>query len=633
MKLQQLIIPSPQLCKEYPGMYVFKNKLNLIYSSKNNDFSYVIKNIVKKFKDYGVSFKIKKIDSNLKQNLLVITNNIEIELSKYLSFKVVNNNEGYVLNVYKDAIVISSISPAGVFYGCQSLVQIITKEKTVLSAKCCEIRDWPMISIRGVSDDISRWQISKLDNFKKIIRLISGYKLNIYIPYIEDVFKLKKHPLVGKNRGALTKEEIQEIVNYGKEHFVDVIPLFQTLGHCEHLIRIKKYQHLAEVQPKPQVGPLLTPIGEGTTISPAVPQTYSFINDFATEFIPNFKSKYLHIGGDEPYDLGRGKSKKLAEQLGGIENLYRKHMEKVAKMMSRFNKQLIMYADIVLNHWRQRNFDIKFAPRINRGIILMNWRYAPQDDYPEVRKISEAGYTQIVSPSLHNYFRFYPAYFKAKKNIRNITYAGWKTKNVIGSIVSSWCDNGADNFRENNWYGYAYTSECTWHPAKVDDRTFTKRFVHQFFGIDNKLSKIIDYLSSIDDKIFAARRQYFEDFVFKQQDKNMVNIFNDILAKCIKYESLINKIKVRSNEDNLEYIKFSLKISQNYAKKMSVLHKLAVGEKVNRKIVSKQIEEIKYIKSEFARLWIKTNKPAGLWVTLWRFDKQIKQWQGLANIK
>lgn len=70
------------------------------------------------------------------------------------------------------------------------------------------IRDWPQQKIRGITDDLSRGQVSTMENFKKIIHFLSRHKLNAYSPYIEDIFVFKKYPMLGKGRGEVTATEI-----------------------------------------------------------------------------------------------------------------------------------------------------------------------------------------------------------------------------------------------------------------------------------------------------------------------------------------------------------------------------------------------------------------------------------------
>ena len=135
------------------------------------------------------------------------------------------NEEAYNLNIGKNKISIHSLSEKGLFYGCQTLLQILKnsflndkkllelskEERNNLLLPEVDIKDVPDLKIRGVADDISRGQVFTVKSAKRYIKILSHYKMNFYCPYIEDMFAHPKHPKIGKDRGALTIEEIKKI--------------------------------------------------------------------------------------------------------------------------------------------------------------------------------------------------------------------------------------------------------------------------------------------------------------------------------------------------------------------------------------------------------------------------------------
>ncbi|HEX3072375.1 MAG TPA: glycoside hydrolase family 20 zincin-like fold domain-containing protein, partial [Ignavibacteriales bacterium] len=171
---------------------------------------------------------------------------IKINLGK-LSFSGMPSfakEEAYSLKISANEITVTAESPKGAYYAALTLVQLIEKSGGVLP--CGEIQDWPDMQFRGISDDLSRGQVSTLPNFKKIIDFISRYKMNVYMPYLEDMVQLKSYPNIGKNRGALTPDEIKELVAYAKERYVEIIPIYQTLGHYENILAEYEFLKYAE---------------------------------------------------------------------------------------------------------------------------------------------------------------------------------------------------------------------------------------------------------------------------------------------------------------------------------------------------------------------------------------------------
>ncbi|MDZ7796710.1 MAG: hypothetical protein U5N56_06570 [Candidatus Marinimicrobia bacterium] len=86
-----------------------------------------------------------------------------------------------------------------------------------------------------------------MENFGTILRFLGEYKQNIYMPYMEDVIQLEQYPDIGRGRGALSKEEIAELQNIAEQYFVQVIPIFQTLGHYENILSDPNYMHHADI--------------------------------------------------------------------------------------------------------------------------------------------------------------------------------------------------------------------------------------------------------------------------------------------------------------------------------------------------------------------------------------------------
>ena len=135
--------------------------------------------------------------------------------------------EGYFLDVRPEGVVVIAESEKGVFYGVMTLLQLLRHEKRSHTVEGVSILDFPALRVRGITDDISRGQVSTLENFKKIIRFCARYKLNVYSPYIEDMFQFSRHPLIGKNRGALSSSEWKELDACAASYFVELIPTFQ----------------------------------------------------------------------------------------------------------------------------------------------------------------------------------------------------------------------------------------------------------------------------------------------------------------------------------------------------------------------------------------------------------------------
>ena len=133
--------------------------------------------------------------------------------------------QGYTLDIERERVVIAGATPLGRFYGVQTLRQLLRAHRDG-AIPCLRIRDYPAMAWRGVSDDISRGQVSTIEDFREIIRQLAYYKINLYQLYIEDMFLFAKHRTSGETRGALTADELAQLVLEGRRNHVVVSPIF-----------------------------------------------------------------------------------------------------------------------------------------------------------------------------------------------------------------------------------------------------------------------------------------------------------------------------------------------------------------------------------------------------------------------
>ncbi len=551
--------------------------------------------------------------------------------------------EGYVLNIDKDDIIIQAASLNGLFYGFQSLRQIILggsefKSETIegIILPQLNIVDWPCMRIRGIADDISRGQVPTIESAKHFIRDISRFKSNYYALYMEDMFKCSKHPKIGKNRGAFTPEELIELDRYAKSRFVTLMPIFETLGHFDNILTIPEYQNLGEFP-----GSQCLSIANGNI--------YPLLRDFICELSPCFSSKVFHIGGDEFFDLGHGNSKDLIKAVG-MDRALLDHFRKIYNIAKESgNEKIILYHDVV----------VKFPlllKQLPKDLIFMYWDYSPKKNYTNVKKIVESGFPVIVSPSMLCWSRHFPNYNVSAVNIVNlIEYAKGLMKDsdlILGQLNSTWGDFSNHNLRENNIYGAILSGTASWTISKVDYNSFIKDLGYCFFGLKelrdindfhyiffsltdiNKFYRNIPSIAFQNFYNFLYRHPFYDESL-KPNCKNYKKILSITEEITNKFIDLKGKISI--NPEYLPYIEYSLKIAQLFAEKDEF--KLKINSKLKdyesgaipsniKEEVSKNLKEFKNkiqdLSIEYERLWKLCAKEPNLQYPLTKFKNLYK---------
>jgi len=568
---------------------------------------------------FGIQANVVRVgDKTAPASIDLIITSSDTNASKQLAYDFVPEmmEEGYFLDILPNKITIAAKNPTGLFYGAMTLTQMIrSAEKGKIP--CVLIKDFPSMNWRGVSDDFSRGQVSTMDNFKQIIRFLAENKINVFIPYIEDVIQLEKYPDIGMGRGALSKDEIREIQAYAKRLHVQIVPVFQTLGHFENILTMPNYEKFAEYP------------GAGS-LNSTNPESDKFLFDMLDEVIPLFESEYFHIGADESWDVGLGANRELAAK-DGISKIHARHYQKVYDKVKSYGKNVMMYGDIILHHPDILN-------QIPKDIIIVDWHYSATDNYPSVKQFADSGFQVIVSPGIQNWLNVIPNYDAAWINISNINLEGYKMK-AFGSINSTWGDYGGPNLREWNYLGYAYGAESSWNTPGMNGETINQRFFKQFFGCeDSRLSSLLIHLNEIPN--LTNYKEIFRQPFFSTDESTGKILLRSrqLLENGNAALVLIDELRriVKTNVYYLDYYEFAAKMSVfmgdrlKFTRDINRIGMLKMESTLTedewnllQQNCSSLIENLNDLERTFKSLWLRTNRPENLSRVLNLFRAQM----------
>jgi hexosaminidase len=388
------------------------------------------------------------------------------------------NAESYVLLVDSNRVIVSAKTDAGVFYGIQTLRQLCYKGGGKLNIRAVAIADAPSMKYRWIQDDWSRGPIPNINYIKEQIRTLAEYKLNGYCIYGENIFQSTLYPEINLYGGTVTPAEIKEIVEYARRYHVDIVPQQECFGHMHYTLRQARFADLGERR-------------GGQVLSPAVEGTYTFLQNYLSEIVPNFTSPFVHIGCDEAFELGRGKSAEMVKKTS-VDDVFLKHLQRVADLPALNGKKLLFWGEIAT----KPNVDLTKVPKNAIGVV---WDYLPRADYEYfLPPYAKAGIPTFVSPGAFWGGRMFPDYDDNLVNIRNLMRDG-KKYHTLGMLNTTWDDVGEDIF-DMGWYGILYGACCAWQNEQQSSiNAFKKAFDWAFYRNDtgHQFAQAIDSIASV----------------------------------------------------------------------------------------------------------------------------------------
>lgn len=571
------IIPKPERLNIKEGRFSISKDTKIMIQPDTGKIKYAVtffNNMLAASSGYRLQ-TVNAEDSTIKDNMIVLTTQgADSQLGE----------EGYVFTVNKKAIRIKANTAAGLFYGIQTLRQLLPPEieSAALSDKqqewripCINIQDKPRFSYRGMHLDVCRHFFPK-EFIKKYIDYIAMHKMNTFHWHLtEDQgwrIEIKKYPRLtkigawrketlkgdlnnlphkfdGKRYGGYyTQEEIKEIVAYAKRRFVTIIPEIEMPGHS-----------LAALAAYPDISCTGGPFEVRTTwgISQDVycagkEKTFKFLENVLSEVIELFPSKYIHIGGDEC-------PKKRWEDCPDCQRRIRENdLKDEHELQSYFIKRIESFLhskNRILIGWDEI-LEGGLAPRAT----VMSWR-GMQGGI----KAAQQGHDVIMTPTSHCYFDFYqgepdfePKAIGGYTPLRKVysfdpipgVLSKKDKKHILGAQGNVW----TEYIPESDQVEYmaiprmAALAEVVWSaPENRDWRDFLNRMEYQFkrykkMGINFAKSVLTVYPASEIDTINNSLKVSFEAELIQPEIRYTLDGSDpDRLSKLYSFPFELNK--------------------------------------------------------------------------------------------
>ncbi|MCI8631929.1 MAG: family 20 glycosylhydrolase [Lachnospiraceae bacterium] len=407
-------------------------------------------------------------------------------LSAYLK----ESPDGYRLYADEQSIVIQAASPRGVLYGWQEW-----KKQGHIQVGLFK-EDAPELSFRAAHMDL-RYGFPNRKRLEGILENLIDLRYNTLILETENRLPFTSHPDIVEEE-HFTADDLQWLNTYAKEHYLELIPLQQTLGHLEYALKKPAYAELREVRHQPENDPLYYPGVTGgmhyhdfDEICPCREAGYELVESLLQETMQFFpESRYIHIGSDEAWNLLYCPDCRKKYEKTGKTGLLLEHINRIADKVLSAGKTPIIWDDML------RHMTPAELGKLNPEIIVMSWLYYTPDSVPFISDFQKAGLQVLGAGAAKCSVGKVEALDMPDYEGRLANVDWWIQRcadfSLAGFAMTVWSNYSGTiapphpQF-ETAWLPLSYAAQKMWDPS-LSQSDFLQSFMSDFFGVSQPLT-------------------------------------------------------------------------------------------------------------------------------------------------
>lgn len=433
------LIPEPKQVKNGEGSFFLDYKTEIVLDKNVEDglvTAKILKDCIKKWA--GLEPRI--IKGSVGEGDITLRMNGELSAQEYR------------LLIDQDGIFVEGGNGAGLLYGTETLCQIVEQCGSCLG--CVEITDWPDLLHRGYYLDETRGRVLKLEALKQIVDRLCRYKINEFQLYIEHTYMFHGLSEMWRDETPLTAEDILELDRYCRERHVELIPSMASFGHLYMLLSTKTYGDLCELPDAEKQPFSFRDRMTHHTVNVSDDRVLPLIKRMLEEYMALFSSDKFNLCADETFDLGKGKSRVMAEEKG-VHRIYIDYVKELCRFLVERGKQPMFWGDVICGE----PFLVQELPE---NIICLNWGYAPEQAEEPTQKMAETGVKQYLCPGVAGWNQWMNLLENSYRNIvRMCSFA--KKYQAIGILNTDWGDFGHINHPRFSVPGMIYGAAFSWN--------------------------------------------------------------------------------------------------------------------------------------------------------------------------
>jgi hexosaminidase len=398
--------------------------------------------------------------------------------------------QGYRLKIAPGLIEIAGNADQGLFYGVQTLLQLLRPSaRAHLLLPISTIEDWPKLQLRFLHWDTKHHQ-DRIETLKRYLDWSARFKVNMIGFELEDKFEYPTNPIIGAP-GAFTSAELQEIVNYGLERFIQVVPQIQAPAHLAYALKHPQFAHLRAD-------------GNNYQVCLCDEESYKLIFQMYDDVIRATKGvDYLFVSTDEVYYAGICAK---CDKPYTPENRSLKWVEFVRRardFAASRGRRILVWAEypLLAEHVRM------LPPDIIDGVMGEEEYLKPENELGMRQLIytSMQGAELLFPNHLHNYQSTGgdqgPSIGRLKSTFQGVASSMvWQGK-PIGVFGAAWGDSGLHT--ETFWLGWAAVAEMGWRPGDLPVEQMAAEFMNIYYG--PRVSEMVEVYRGL-----QAQARFFE---------------------------------------------------------------------------------------------------------------------------
>ena len=378
--------------------------------------------------------------------------------------------QAYQIEIAPNTVTITGNTDQGLFYGVQTLLQLLRRDvhgRWVVPVGV--IRDWPSYQLRIVHWDTKHHQ-DRMETLKRYLDWSARFKINAIAFELEDKFEYPSHPIIGAP-GAFTVAQMQELVAYGLERHIQIIPNIQAPAHMAYVLKHEQFAHLRSD-------------GSNYLARMCDDEAIKLIFDMYSDVIEATPGvEYFFVSTDEVYYAGIDPECQKQRPYNEVNRslAWVEYVNKAHAFLAERGRRVLVWAEypLLTEHVKL------LPPDLIDGIM--------GGDDAFIAAENELGIRQLAYSSMQGAEKLFPNHFAYDENGKRRTgrledayqrtLRGKASKgNPIGTFAAAWDDAGLHN--ETFWLGWAIMAEYGWTPVSPTVEQAAATFMRLYYGPD-----------------------------------------------------------------------------------------------------------------------------------------------------